>query len=69
MAFISTCQKEAIAYTIPLHEISICLIDTIAPIFNIMHGNRYNSSTFYSRQKAVHRIGWDFMFFCETKIF
>lgn len=45
------------------------LIDTVASIFIIMNDDRYNSSTFYSRHKAFHKIGWDFMFFCETKKF
>lgn len=45
------------------------LIDTVPPIFNVMNGNRCNSSTFYSRQKVFSKIGWDFMSFCETKVF
>lgn len=66
MGFMSTSQKETIVYTILLYEVRICLIETVATIFNIMNANRYQILFIQARRFFIEsdRI---LCFFCARK--
>lgn len=63
MGFMSTCQKETVAYTIILYKVSICLMETVATIFNIMNGNRYQILFIQTRRFFIESDGL-LCFFC-----
>lgn len=64
--YMSTCQKETIAYTVLLYEVSICLTEKVAININIMNGKRYRILFIRSRRLFIDSDGL-LRFFCRRK--